>query len=95
KSPNEDPLDNGSPPVAEATPPSTRTDTPTSPSPATTGAAAPAPRKVAPPVAYAAPKAPVSPKPSAPAAAAQKKNCDPPYTVEASTGRRKYKLECM
>ena len=39
----------------------------------------------------------LTPKPSvtaAPTPPAQKKNCDPPYTIDAS-GRRKYKLECM
>ncbi|MDF2694971.1 MAG: Serine/threonine-protein kinase Pkn6 [Labilithrix sp.] len=38
-----------------------------------------------------------APKPSAPPPTSQpaaKKNCDPPYTIDA-TGRRKYKLECM
>ncbi len=51
------------------------------------------PPPVAKPTATAKPIA-TAPKPTATAAPPPKKNCDPPYTIDA-TGRKKYKLECM
>lgn len=55
--------------------------------PATVTAVKPAPTPAPAPVRYTPPPAP---KVEAP-----KKNCDPPYTIDPATGRKKYKLECL
>ena len=61
--------------------------------PPTATAAASASASAAPEETKTAPKATVKPVAPPPPPAA-KKNCDPPYTIDAN-GRRKYKLECM
>jgi hypothetical protein len=61
---------------------------PSSSSTTTTTAADPPP-KPAPPRA-APPPPPVTAKPPKPNTA-----CDPPYTIDPATGRKKYKLECL
>ncbi len=58
--------------------------------PTTVGATHTIPHRVTPPPGQAAnPKPPPPPPPPV-----AKKNCDPPYTLDAN-GRKKYKLECM
>ena len=58
------------------------------------------PRPTRPPMHVVRPPAPVAAPPPAPAAPKSsaptvKKGCDPNYTVDPVTGRKKYKLECM
>ncbi|MDB4942782.1 MAG: serine/threonine protein kinase [Labilithrix sp.] len=61
---------------------------PSAPAKAPTSAAADSPRAPVPPVRAAA--LPPPPKPVAKPVA-----CDPPFTVDPATGRKKYKLECL
>jgi hypothetical protein len=49
----------------------------------------PPPRFVAPP------PQPQTPPPPPPAPKVDPKQCDPPYTIDPATGRRKYKMECL
>ena len=60
---------------------------PYAPSEAATTVSAPHPTSVRP----APPVAPVRP----PVVTTPRKDCNPNYTVDPATGRKKYKLECM
>ncbi|AKU95243.1 Serine/threonine-protein kinase Pkn6 [Labilithrix luteola] len=72
------------PPVAE--PPKTAETAPPKPPPTAPTVTHPRPNP--------APKPTVTATATTPPAPAPKKNCDPPYTIDAN-GRKKYKLECM
>ncbi len=62
---------------------------PSAPVPTAAGTTAPAPHPV-----WVRPTPPVTTaKPAV--VAAPRKDCNPPYTVDPATGRKKYKLECM
>ena len=72
------------------------TDDPPVVSASATQSAKPKPPVVTPPPPQPTPRATTPPKPSTTTTptATQKKNCDPPYTIDAN-GRKHYKLECM
>jgi serine/threonine-protein kinase len=71
------------------------------PAPAATAPAViPAPRPAVPSNAPAAPKTTAAPPPPAPAEPAPapapaKPNCNPPYTIDAATGKKHFKVECL
>jgi hypothetical protein len=50
----------------------------------------PPPERAPPPV-----YRPPPPPPPPPVVKKTNQNCDPPFTIDPATGRRKYKLECM